>query len=70
MEEAAWRKLVEGCAASHRRLAEAARLLSPDRLAARVPGRKVTFEDMLRGVVEHAAYHGGQIAILRRSLRA
>jgi hypothetical protein len=60
---------VESCTASHRALAEAARLLSPDRLAAIVPGRKQTMEDMLRGVVEHAAYHGGQIAILRRSLR-
>ena len=70
VDETGWRKITDGCAASHRELAEAARLLSPDRLAARVPGRKVSIEDMLRGVVEHAAYHGGQIAILRRSLRA
>jgi uncharacterized damage-inducible protein DinB len=69
LDEQGWRDLVGGLTASHRALAAAARLLSPDRLAARVPGRKVTFEDMLRGVVEHAAYHGGQIAILRRSLR-
>jgi uncharacterized damage-inducible protein DinB len=69
MDDQTWRKLVERCEASHRELAAAARLLSPVMLAARVPGRKVTFEDMLRGVVEHAAYHGGQIAILRRSLR-
>ena len=70
LDETAWRGLVESCEASHRALAEAARLLSPDRLAAIVPGRKVTVEDMLRGVVEHAAYHGGQIAILRRSLKS
>ena len=70
LDEAGWRDLVESCAASHRALSEAARLLSPDRLAAKVPGRKVTMEDMLRGVIEHAAYHGGQIAILRRSLRS
>jgi uncharacterized damage-inducible protein DinB len=70
IDEPAWRKLVDSCAASHRELAEAVRLISPDRLAAGVPGRKVTFEDMLRGVVEHAAYHGGQIAILRRSLKS
>ena len=24
--------------------------------------------DMLRGVIEHGAYHGGQIAILKRAL--
>lgn len=70
LDQKGWRELMEGCAASHHALAEAARPLSPDMLAARVPGRKVTFEDMLRGVVEHAAYHGGQIALLRRSLRS
>lgn len=70
LDERGWWKLVEDLTASHRELANAVKLLSPDRLAARVPGRTVTFEDMLRGVVEHAAYHGGQIAILRRSLRA
>jgi hypothetical protein len=70
MDEPAWRKLVEACETAHRELAEAAGLLSPARLAAGVPGRAVTHEDMLRGVVEHAAYHGGQIAILLRSVRA
>jgi uncharacterized damage-inducible protein DinB len=70
LDDAGWGKLVEGLEASHRALADGARLLSLDRLAAVVPGRKVTFEDMLRGVVEHAAYHGGQIAILRKALKA
>ena len=69
LDEQSWRGLVERIAKGHHALAAAAGLLSPDRLGARVPGRKVTYEDMLRGVVEHAAYHGGQIAILRRSLR-
>jgi uncharacterized damage-inducible protein DinB len=69
LDAAGWRTLVEGLALSHAALAAASKLLSPDRRAARVPGRTVTVEDMLRGVVEHAAYHGGQIAILRRSLR-
>jgi hypothetical protein len=69
-DEAAWKRDVEALAASHRALADAVKLLSPDLLPVRVPGRKVIFEEMLRGVVEHAAYHGGQIAILRRSLRA
>ncbi len=64
-----WRGLLQELAERHQSLAASVRLLSPDRLAAMVPGRSVTFEDMLRGVVEHAAYHGGQIAILHRSLR-
>ena len=66
LDEPQWQRIVEGLIASHRALVNAVKLLSPDRLAARVPGRNVTFEDMLRGVVEHAAYHGGQIAILKR----
>lgn len=69
-DEAGWKADVEALAESHRKLADRVRLLSPDLLSTRIPGRKVSFEDMLRGVVEHAAYHGGQIAILRRSLRA
>jgi len=68
-DEQAWKRIVAGLAESHRALAAAVKLLSPDLLPARIPGRKVTYEDMLRGVVEHAAYHGGQVAILRRSLR-
>jgi hypothetical protein len=33
-------------------------------------GTGVTFEAMLVGVSEHNAYHGGQVALLRRALRA
>jgi len=68
--EPAWKREVEALVESHRALAAASKLLSADLLSTRIPGRKITFEDMLRGVVEHAAYHGGQIAILKRSLRS
>jgi uncharacterized damage-inducible protein DinB len=70
VDDHGWQRVVEGLADSHRALGGAVKLVSPDLLPAGVPGRKVTYEDMLRGVVEHAAYHGGQIAILRRSLRS
>ncbi len=33
-------------------------------------GTGVTFEAMLIGVAEHNAYHGGQVALLLRALRA
>lgn len=32
-------------------------------------GSGVTFERMLLGVAEHDAYHGGQVAMLKRALR-
>jgi len=68
-DDATWKREVDRLEEDHRKLAAAVKVLSADLLLVRIPGRKVTFEDMLRGVVEHAAYHGGQIAILRRSLR-
>ena len=68
-DEPSWEREREALAESHQALAAAVRLLPPGLLPVKVPGRRVTFEDMLRGVVEHAAYHGGQIAILKRSLR-
>ena len=69
IDEPGWVRERGALVESHQALAAAVRQLPADLLAVKVPGRKVTFEDMLRGVVEHAAYHGGQIAILKRSLR-
>ena len=68
LDDHGWEILVEELSQRHRALADAVKPLSQDLLRSSVPGRTVVFEDMLRGVVEHAAYHGGQIAILRRSL--
>jgi uncharacterized damage-inducible protein DinB len=50
-------------------LAAEVRTLTEVKLAATVRGRRYTVGDMVRGVAEHAAYHGGQIALLRRALR-
>jgi uncharacterized damage-inducible protein DinB len=33
-------------------------------------GTGVTFRSMVNGLVQHNAYHGGQIALLRKALRA
>ncbi len=54
---------------SYRSLAAEARGMSDARLAATVAGHSYTVAEMVRGVVEHGAYHGGQIALLRRALR-
>lgn len=70
LDEPSWRQMTDTLAVRHRELAQQVRGLSLARLAERVPGKKVSFEDIVRGAVEHAAYHGGQIAILLRSLRA
>ena len=64
-----WRALVDELASCHRRLADATRGLSLAQLTSPTQGRKHTLEDQLRGVVEHGAYHGGQVALLLRALR-
>jgi len=63
-----WRRAVEGLAASHRELAADTRLLDDEQLRALVPGLDYTVSVLLRGIVEHGTYHGGQIALLKRAL--
>jgi uncharacterized damage-inducible protein DinB len=64
-----WRRAVEQLAESHRGLAADTRLLADERLAALVPGLDYTVSVLLRGIVEHGTYHGGQIALLRKAAR-
>jgi uncharacterized damage-inducible protein DinB len=63
----AWRGSVERMKEAHRELASDVALLDDSRLIGRVPGRDHTVLAMVHGIVEHAAYHGGQIAILKRA---
>jgi len=64
---AQWERAVERLAASHRLLAADTRLLDDEKLDALVNGLDYTVGVMLDGIVEHGAYHGGQIALLRKS---
>jgi uncharacterized damage-inducible protein DinB len=62
-----WRHAVEQLAQSHRDLAADTRLLDDEKLGALVPGLDSPGSALLRGVVEHGTYHGGQIALLRKA---
>jgi uncharacterized damage-inducible protein DinB len=64
----AWRDAVEALKESKRLLAEDVRALADAKFDERVPGRDYGLGVMLRGVVEHDRYHGGQIALLKRAL--
>lgn len=64
-----WPAAVERMRDSYRRLADDVRRLDDAALAAEVPGLGYSVSAMLRGVVEHGTYHGGQIALLRRGVR-
>ena len=64
----AWRQAIEQIGSAYDALANQVEWLKPEDLARIVPGRDYTVETMLRGVIEHGAYHAGQIAILRKAL--
>jgi uncharacterized damage-inducible protein DinB len=68
----AWRDALARLTSSHAALARETESLSPDALAAIVPVPKPRYsvEVLLRGVIEHGTYHGGQIALLKRALGA
>jgi hypothetical protein len=42
--------------------------MSDEQLAQAAPQSKRSIEGMVNGVVQHAAYHGGQIAILSKAV--
>jgi uncharacterized damage-inducible protein DinB len=65
---AEWRRAVERMAQSHRDLAADTRLLTDQQIAGAVPGLDYTVSVLLRGIVEHGTYHGGQIALLRKAV--
>jgi len=53
---------------SHQLLATAVRALDDAVLDQKVAGLDYTISTLVRGVVEHGTYHGGQIALLKRAL--
>lgn len=65
-DEAGWQQAVAGLEEAHRRLERALAALSDADLERPIPGEQRTWAQMLAGLVEHDAYHAGQIVVLRR----
>ncbi|HKD01269.1 MAG TPA: DinB family protein [Terriglobales bacterium] len=65
--EAAWNKTVEALKLANQELLKAMNGLPDSRLTDRVPGKNYDVYTMLHGAVQHALYHAGQIAILKRA---
>ena len=65
--EAAWREALETLGSNHEALMRLVGGLNDARLNDPVPGRDYDVRFMLTGAVQHAAYHGGQIALLKRA---
>jgi uncharacterized damage-inducible protein DinB len=62
----AWRAAVERLKEAHHELAADVAKLGDSDLIGRVPGKDHSVLVMVHGIVEHDAYHGGQIAILKK----
>lgn len=64
----AWRSARERLKDAHRELAEEVAALDDAVLISRLPGKDHTALVMYHGIIEHDAYHGGQIAVLKKAL--
>jgi len=66
--EVTWAAARAALAESHSRLREVVAGLSDEELTRNVPQGKRSVANMLHGVTQHDAYHGGQIAILKKGI--
>ncbi|HKU62021.1 MAG TPA: DinB family protein [Gemmatimonadales bacterium] len=73
----AWSGALERMRSAHAALAEAVRRYPAEGWTRRVGGERdaplgtgVSYADMVQGLVQHDAYHGGQIGLLRKALGA
>lgn len=64
----AWRSALERLKEAHRELAADVARLDDSMLIGRVPGKDHSVLVMVHGIVEHDAYHGGQIALLKKAV--
>jgi uncharacterized damage-inducible protein DinB len=67
VNEAAWRQAVATLQQTHQELIKVASQLDESQLTDQVPGKDYNLLFMLNGAVQHTAYHGGQIALLKRA---
>jgi uncharacterized damage-inducible protein DinB len=65
--DSAWREAVQMLRKTHADLIQRVSAMKESRLNERVPGKDYDLRFMLTGAVQHAAYHGGQIALLKKA---
>lgn len=65
--EQAWQEALKTLRATHSDLVQLVSAMKVSRLDEPVPGKDYDVRFMLTGAVQHAAYHGGQIAILKKA---
>jgi uncharacterized damage-inducible protein DinB len=65
--DAAWHESVKTLRAVHAELIQLVSAIKESQLNQRVPGKDYDLRFMLTGAVQHAAYHGGQIALIKKA---
>ena len=66
--DAAWQQTVKSLFANHLKLVEAIKGFGDERLEETVPGRTYNFYRLFQSMIQHATYHAGQIALLKKTL--
>lgn len=66
LSDAQWQSTRDALLAAGHRLAGAIERFPASRLDEQVPGKDYSYSVMLHGAAQHALYHAGQIALLRR----
>jgi uncharacterized damage-inducible protein DinB len=63
----AWSEALKNLRSTHATLIQLVSAMKESQLNDRVPGKDYDLRFMLTGAVQHAAYHGGQIALLQKA---
>jgi uncharacterized damage-inducible protein DinB len=66
--EQAWKEAVNIFFDEHLRLVETIKSFGDERLEATVPGRTYNFYRLFQSATQHAVYHAGQIALLKKMI--
>jgi|SRR5215467_819919 len=66
--EGAWKQTVDSFFSSHSKLVETIKSSADERLETTVPGRTYNFYRLFQSTTQHAVYHAGQIALLKKML--
>ena len=67
--EQEWQQSLASFFSNHQRLTDEIRGCKDERLDSTVPGRTYGFYHLFQSATQHAIYHAGQIALLKKALR-
>ena len=64
--ESAWKRAVDSFFSQHLKLVDRIRVFTDERLETTVPGRAYSFYRLFQSTIQHAVYHAGQVALLKK----